>query len=246
MTGKKAMKRQVAPRSWPIHRKEHKWTVKPHPGAHNIKSSIPLAILLREILGVARNVREVKYILTGRKIRVDGREVTDYRFPVGLMDVIEEVPTGRTFRMLPTKGRYSYPFEIDQKEKWLKPLRIKGKQRTKGGSIQVNFHDGRSMLASREEAEHLSPGDTVMFDLKERKALEHIPLKVGSMALITGGPKRGVTGRVVDIRATTGTRERTITLATEDGKTATTISSYVFPVGTESPAISIPARGSRP
>ena len=48
----------------------------------------------------AKTTSEVKKVLHKRIVMVNKRVVNDYKFPVGLFDVIELVPTKESFRMV--------------------------------------------------------------------------------------------------------------------------------------------------
>src|SRR5437016_12735310 len=85
---KKHLKRLPAPRSWTIPRKTDFWVVKPSPGPHPIDTSVPLGLILRDMLKVCANAREARHILNGRGVLVDGRAVTESKFPGRLMEVI--------------------------------------------------------------------------------------------------------------------------------------------------------------
>ena len=56
------LKREASPAFWPIHRKEFTWAVKPRPGPHSINRCIPLVLIVREILGLAKTRKEAKKI----------------------------------------------------------------------------------------------------------------------------------------------------------------------------------------
>ena len=80
MGSRKHLKRYKAPKSWPIHPKEDTWTVKPAPGSHAIEDSLPLLVIIRDILGLADNSREAKRIINTGNVLIDGRAVKDYKF----------------------------------------------------------------------------------------------------------------------------------------------------------------------
>ena len=65
-----------------------KFTVRHSRGPHSVDTSIPLAIAMRDLIGIANNIREVKAILNEKKAFVDGKPVKNHRYPVGFMDVI--------------------------------------------------------------------------------------------------------------------------------------------------------------
>ena len=56
-------KRVAAPKNWRVSRKSNKWVVNPRPGPHSKDSSIPLLLVVRDLLKLADNTREVKIIL---------------------------------------------------------------------------------------------------------------------------------------------------------------------------------------
>ena len=65
-------KRLVMPRTWPLTRKTDIWAQKPNPSGHPLEMCMPLGIILRDVLGVAHNMREPKRILHSRQVMVDG------------------------------------------------------------------------------------------------------------------------------------------------------------------------------
>ena len=234
------MKRSKAPSWYPIHRKEYKWIIKPSPGPHPISESLPLTIILREVLSYASNVREVKYILNRGYVKVDGRIIKDHRFPVGLMDILELVPEKKFFRMLPKPDVGIYPFEISVDESIIKPCKVKVKKKVKGGVIQFTFHDGRSILEKDvDKACKVKPGDTLLLNINEGGIIDHIPLERGILAIITHGKKLGFTGRIVEILQPSKLREKVVQLKLRDDVVIQTVKSYVFPIGREKPVISL-------
>jgi len=57
---KRHLKRLAAPTAWYIRRKEYKWAVRPSPGPHSMKTSIPLLYIVRDYLGYAKTAREAR------------------------------------------------------------------------------------------------------------------------------------------------------------------------------------------
>jgi len=57
------LKRLNAPKMWKIKRKGLKYILKQNPGPHSLKICIPLGTLLRDVMSIATNLREVKNIL---------------------------------------------------------------------------------------------------------------------------------------------------------------------------------------
>lgn len=237
MGSRKHLKRYKAPKHWPIHPKENKWTVKPNAGPHAIEESLPLMLIVRDILGVADNSREAKRIINNGDILVDGRIRKDYKYPVGFMDVIEIPKTESVYRVLPDeKGRLIlHPITAENKE--FKLCKITDKTTVKGGKTQLNLHDGRNYLVEKDE---YKVGDVVILKVPEQKINEVIKFENGTIGLITGGKHIGEIGRIKEINITKSSMPNTVEMETEDKKIFLTLKDYVFVIGKEKPAITLP------
>src|SRR5271169_66843 len=103
-SGSLKAKRSASPAFWQISRKDKRFVVRTSPGPHPKNYSYPLLVVLRDILGLAKTRREALSVLNEGKIKVDGRIVKSEAFPVGLMDVIDLVDVGKSYRMVPSFG----------------------------------------------------------------------------------------------------------------------------------------------
>ena len=237
--GSRKLKRLAAPRTYKIPRKIFKWAVKTMPGPHPADSSIPVAVLLRDVLGVAKNLREVKYILRRGYFKIDGKVIREYKYPVGLMDVIELVPTKEFYRIMPDTVGYLKPKKITGDETRIKPLRIKNKVMVKGAKIQLTTHDGRNFLVDGDsELYNLKPGDTILYDFVSRKVIDVFRMEPGNYALVVWGRKRGASGKIVNVWKPHPLKPKMVIIQVDD-RTFETVFDYVFPIGREEPAISI-------
>ncbi len=205
---KKHMKRLPAPRSWAISRKTDFWVSKPSPGPHPVDRSMPLGLILRDMLHVCDTAREARHILNSRHVRVDGRVVTDPKFPVGLMDVVALEETKAYYRMLvDTRGRMHLQAIEAPESKW-KLCRIENKTTVRGGKTQVNLHDGRNLLLEKDA--HRT-GTTLKLALPEQKVLGTYDLGEGVTALITGGKHVGELAHVLAVQKTRNPRANVVT-----------------------------------
>ena len=240
------LKRKPAPRFWPIHRKEFVWVVKPSPGPHSLESCLPLAIILRDILGFAKTRKEAKTIVSQGKISVDGNIRREDDFPTGLMDVISMPDIDKHFRILPSKkGLILHPISKDEVS--FKLCRIENKTTVKNGRVQLNLHDGSNILVKVADPKNPQEDvyetlDTLKVSLPERQILEHIKLKENDFAIITGGKNIGKYGRIVAIESAKGKKRRNTLAVIEDekGNRYQTILNFVFAVGEKQPLISLP------
>ena len=230
---KKHLKRLPAPRSWSIPRKTDFWVVRPSPGPHGIGESVPLGSILRDMLKVCDTAREARHILNNRGVLVDGRVVTDPKFPVGLMDVLSLNETKAHYRMLVnTRGRMSLVGIDEGDAKW-KLCRVEDKTTVRGGKTQVNLHDGRNLLLPKDS---YKTGTTVKMNVPGQKVLEHYDLNKGAPVLVTAGQHVGEIAHVLEVQRTRNPRANIVTF-TEGFSTDI---QKVFVVGTEGPTIKTP------
>ena len=227
----KHLKRLAAPRIWKIPRKEYPFAPKPSPGPHPADRSLPLLIILRDVLQVADNKREVKKILSSRLVKIDGRVIRDIKFPVGFMDVITVGNTN--YRALyDVNGRITLVEIPEDNARW-KLVRIENKRMLKGGKIQLNLHDGRNILLGENK---YSTGDVLKINVPSQEIIEHYPLSEGSVAMVIGGKHRGKLAHIKEYRITRSPNENVVVF--EEGFETT--KSNVFVVGIGKPEVTIP------
>jgi small subunit ribosomal protein S4e len=138
------LKRLAAPAYWPIHKKEHPWAPKPNAGAHPTAYSLPLDVVVRDELGLAKTRSEVSKIVAGGKVKVDGRARLE-KHSAGLMDVLEFADASLVYRMLPVKGKGLGLVKISKEEAKFKLCKILRKHTAPKGLVQYGTHDGRSL-----------------------------------------------------------------------------------------------------
>jgi small subunit ribosomal protein S4e len=236
MGSRKHLKRFKSPKHWPIHPKEDTWTVKPSAGPHAIEDSLPLLIVIRDILGLADNSREAKRIINNGEILVDGLVRKDYKFPVGFMDVVQIPKNEGIFRVLPDeKGRLIlHPIKEENAE--FKLCGISNKTTIKGGKTQLNLHDARNIIVE----DQFNAGDVIILKIPEQEVIDTISFEEGTIGLVTGGKHIGEIGEIKEINITKSSMPNTVVIETEDKKTFLTLKDYVFVIGKEEPAISLP------
>ena len=103
------VKRMAAPRRWQIKRKTSYWAVKTSPGPHEMEFSVPLLQVVRDMLSICETSREAKMLISGGRFSVDGRVRKDYRYPVGLMDVLKIEGEEGGYRMLIDRRNKMHP-----------------------------------------------------------------------------------------------------------------------------------------
>jgi len=241
----KHLKRFPAPRFWPIHVKEDKWTVKPSSGPHPNETCLPLLIIIRDTLKYAKTAKEARKIISEGKVRVDGKIRKHYRYPAGLMDVVEIPELDKTYRLLPSPSKGLSLIEIPKKEATFKLCRIEDKTTVKGGHIQLNLHDGRNLvvkiddpLKPREDAYKVR--DTLKIELPTQNIIGHHKFEEGSYVTVLAGANQGKVGRVKSLIPGTATKSALVSVETAQGDVFQTIANYTFTIGNEKPELTLP------
>mgnify|MGYP001626234625 CR=1 FL=1 len=237
------LKRLAAPPHLDIKVKEHVFTVAPSPGPHSKTECIPLLLILREYLQYAERAEEAKKIIKAGKILVDGRVVRDYKFPVGLMDVLSIPETGENYRVLPVYRKGLRLIEIPSEESGIKLGRVVRKMHVSGAKLQITLHDGRNILFKdvNEEARKINTKDTLKIAVPSQTILDHIELREGYYGLIIRGPKQGLHGRIAEVkRDVVYPSKPTVKLSETKIGEVSTILDYVMVVGREKPEITLP------
>ncbi|OYT56447.1 MAG: 30S ribosomal protein S4e [Candidatus Aenigmarchaeota archaeon ex4484_14] len=225
-------KRYNAPKFWRIKTKEKKFIVSLRVGPHNKKSAIPLLVIIRDILEYAHTAKEAKEIVKKGLIKINGVVRKDYKFPVGLMDILE---MGTEYYMvLPhRKGLSIQPIKKTDAERRL--VKIVRKKIVKKGRIQLGFHTGETMLVDDNS---LKPGDVIILTTKDKKISDVLKFEVGNTAMVTTGRNIGVVGKIKEIIIERSSRPNRVVLDIE-GRDVDVPMDYVFVVGKEKPVISI-------
>jgi small subunit ribosomal protein S4e len=242
---KKHLKRLPAPRHWPIKRKEAKFTTRPIPGPHPKDQSLTLAIVLREILGYADNMREVKAILNTGQILVDGRTRKDPRYPIGMMDVLEIQGSEEKFRLVPKKRGGLRLVSIEAKEAGYKLCRVEKKMMVPGGQLQMTLHDGRNLLLPQGN----KPGDfktldTIQVSIPDQKYMKTIAMEKGAYAVVSQGKNVGIEGKILEIEKRFGTHASTVMIEDAEGNRFQTALEYVFVLGKKTSEVSLGSGGA--
>ena len=224
---KNHLKSIAAPRDWALNRKEYKWAVKPLAGKHPLNDCISINFVIKKILNYAKTTKEVKKILNDGNFIVDKKQRKDYKFALGLMDVIEIPKLNEFYRVLHMKDGSLGLVAVENKETNLKLLKVIRKKVVKNGKMQLTFHDGRNILLDKFDG---SVWDTAIFDLSTGKILKYIKLDKGNIVYFSGGTYKGLAGKVKDL-VRQSKISRPMVIAEIDGKDCTTLMEYAFVVG---------------
>lgn len=226
---KKHLKRLTMPRTWQIKRKGITFITRPNPGKL-MEYSMPLNVIFRDVLGIAKTTREIKYLLHEKEILVDAKKRKDVKYPIGFMDVITFPETKENFRvLLSTKGKIT-TIAIDEKEAKFKVLKIIGKTKVKK-KTQLNLFDSRNILVEKDE---FKVGDSIVMELESQKIKSTLKLEKGAYAILMSGKYGGLHGVVENIA------DNKIIINLSDGNKIETSNKYAYVIGKNKSEIKLP------
>ncbi len=228
------LKRIKAPKFWKIPRKELTWTVSTRPGPHKKLESIPLQILIRDILNIVDIAKDVRKIVNKENILIDGKIRKDYAYGVGLFDVISIPKLKKNYRVVPT-SKFRSVIEISDQESKKKICKIINKTTIQNGKTQLNLHDGKNILIDDKK---YKTGDTIIIEIPSMKIIDHIPLEKGVVGIITKGNQAGLIGTLKEIKKASS-REAANVICEFDGNKQTILKDRFFVVGKTKPVIKI-------
>ncbi|GBC70110.1 hypothetical protein HRbin01_01818 [archaeon HR01] len=213
----------------------------PRPGPHPKDRSLPLILVVRDMLGLAEDSRTAKKLIKAGKFRVDGRIVKEPRFPIGLMDVLSVEELGEDYRVITVPRAGLKPVKIPADEAGYKICQIRVKKMVRGGRLQLGLHDGRSILLDREsEYSSLRRLDSLKISIPGQEILDVARLEVNSYVLIHSGSKAGYHGRLKEVARDVAYPAKPTVEVLTSSNSIKTILSHVMPVGVDSPWIALP------
>ncbi|MBU0894338.1 MAG: hypothetical protein KKF48_04630 [Nanoarchaeota archaeon] len=198
------LKRQIIPKSWPIKRKENRYIVRPN---FNIQGGMPILVILRDILKLAQNRKEVKKAIHLKQVLLNNKKIRDEKNSALLFDTITILPPKdeknilkKYYRLgLSEKGKFNL-LEIKESEANSKTSKIINKKILKGKKIQLNLSDGKNFIYPNK----CDVNDSVLINFKEKSKIEKcLPLKEKSKAIIFAGKHAGEYGVIKKINKET-------------------------------------------
>lgn len=224
------LKRINTPRTWSIKRKENMFIMRPDPSGHPLEETLPLNVIIKDFLGLAKTTKEVKDIVYNKEIIIDGKRRKSIAYGVGLLDVVEIPELHKAYRVwYDSKGKLVV-HEIEVKEKHTKPRKIMKKTMIAKGKLQLSLNDGFNLLVDRGSYQ---VGDVIVMNLKDKKITDHYTFDKGNYVYFIGGKHIGKYGRIEKVD------EEIITFKTEDNTLLETAKKYAFIMGKNTPCITM-------
>jgi len=134
--------------------------------------------------------------------------------------------------------------QIPKDEAKSKLCRIEDKTTLRKGRVQLNLHDGRSIIVPTQEQgssveDRYKTRDTVRISIPAQKILNHLRFTEGAYAIVTSGRNLGRHGKIMKLEPSTAARTATALIEDPSGNRFETIAEYLFVIGEEKPTIKI-------
>jgi len=185
------MKRQKIPKNWPVLRKGTAYIVRP------LGQGVPLLVVLRDMLKVAQNRKEVKKAIHLKNILLNNKPARDERVGVSLFDTITIVPSKKSYRLsLSKKGKFNIE-EIKENEANKKVAKVVNKKTLKGKKVQLNLGDGRNFLSDLK----CKINDSVLINFKDKKIEKCLEMKDKANVMVVAGKHAGEKASVTKVDA---------------------------------------------
>lgn len=183
-------KRNTVSRKVPLPRKGTKFVAI---ASSHKSDSVPTVIAIRDMLGLAKNLSEVKKMIHRKLLKINGKPIKDYRESIRLFNILE-ADSNYVLKILPTKKFF---FEkISDKDSNKRLCKIVNKKLLSGNKIQLNFHDGSNALSQDKK---ISVNDSVYVSF-DGKIASNIPLEKSSKVFIFSGKYSGLEGTVSSVK----------------------------------------------
>jgi len=186
------LKRNNISKFWPVPKKGTKYVAV---SSHNQNESLPLVVVLRDVLKIIINKKELQRAINEKKISVNGKIVHDTNYPIALFDVINLNEMKKNFKAtLSTEKKMTFE-EVSNKDAESKIFKVLNKKILGDKKIQLNLMHGINVISK----EDVKTGDSVLLNLKEKKILKTIKMEKGKNAFVVKGKHAGKKGKIEDI-----------------------------------------------
>lgn len=184
--------RRSIPKTWPISKKEKPYIVFAK-SSHPKKYSLPLLVLIRDILKISQTAGETKKIVRAGEIEVNGRIIKNEKIGVGIFDIMHIKKIEKSFVMILDERGHIQMKEIKDNKKRIS--KIIGKKILNKNCLQINLFGGTNFLTK----EKYDINDSVLIDTAKNQIMKHLPLKKDAIVFIMAGKWIGKTAKIENL-----------------------------------------------
>lgn len=203
-------------------------------GPHDLKSSIPLCLLLKR-LNLANTKKEIKIICRENLIKINNKTRTDKNFPVGLFDVLTITKTNEHYRLLYNINKKFYLHRITSEEARYRLVKIRGKKEYEN----VPYIYSKDGVTFKYEDPSIEVGDTLKINM-DNEVIEHVRYEEGKLTIVISGRNLGCIGVVMKFEKSEKTDDM-VYLKDLNGRMFATKAKNCFVIGqADKPLITLP------
>lgn len=177
---------------WPVPRKGNKYLAL---SIHHKKSSIPLIVVIRDILKLVRTKKELKKIIKEKQIKINGKEIQKTNYPLMIFDILSLPKQNKNYKVGLGKNNKFVFNETSDNDSISKVIKVIGKKLLKNGKVQINLSDGRNLITK----DKIDIGNSVIYNFKDNKIEKTIKLEKGNYGFVIKGKHAGISGKIDDI-----------------------------------------------
>ncbi len=185
-------KRKTIGKFWPIARKGTKYIAVPN---HNQYDSLPLIVVMRDILKFVRTTKELKKLIYEKRVQINNKIVHETNYPISLFDILTLPDMKKNYRAVLSGEKKLVLGEIPEAESHQKIYKVINKKVLRDKKIQLNLMYGRNIISK----EKVNTGDSIVYNLRENKIIKIIPMEKGRTAFVNRGKHCGISGKINEI-----------------------------------------------
>jgi len=186
------LKRHKIGKFWPVPRKGTKYLAV---ATHNKNDAIPLVVIVRDVLKLVKNKKELQRLINERRIQINHKEIRETNYPVCLFDVINLPDIKKNYRAMLSTNKKMIFKEIPDEEAKTKIFKVISKKTLSNKKMQLNLIHGKNIISN----EKVKTGDSIVLNLKDNKILKIIPMKEGGNVFVIKGKHAGHQGKIQEI-----------------------------------------------
>ncbi len=191
-----------------IYRKTSAYVTKPAPGRHSLEANISISTVLREKLGVANTLREVKRLLQSGSIKINGKVIKEPKYPIGFGDLLELVPSKEQYRVSVSKGG-TFALEKGGSKQIFK---VVGKYIASKGKVMIRLDNGTVVHSDKE----VHVNDSI--ELKNGKPGSIIKMENGKRCFVVKGTHASESGVIKNINSGSAQRDPLVRIEGSTGE----------------------------
>jgi small subunit ribosomal protein S4e len=185
------IKRKTMGKFWPVARTGTKYMAVP---THEARSSLPLILVMRDLLKVVKSKKELKKLLNEKQILINNKVIRETNYPLMLYDSLSLPAAKKNYKIILDNKRFNVKEATDSEIK-TKTYRVINKRLLPGKKIQINLNGGKNIITN----EKIETGEFVIVDNATNKISKTVALKKDVEVIVIAGKHIGKIGKIKEL-----------------------------------------------